>query len=181
MLVAEPTLNLINERTEPRVSSVLRVLDVFVITSTDPDRDLLAVHFQGDDYLFCGDADFFQLADSHWESGQEGNFPEANQLVDAPIFIYRSSDFPHAPGQDRRRFLAEDWLYRGIHTVMSHNVGDFGARSGAQSLSYAATGVVFDQAGNRYTYSENQNLLVSPDGIFGFIDETIHVHRTDDN
>lgn len=181
VLVAEPSLNLITQLTEPRMSSVLRVLDVVLITSTDPERDLLAVHFQGDDFLFCGGAGFFELAETQPDNGQDGHVQGTNQLINAPIFIYRSSDLPCAPGQERRRFLADDWLYKGIHTVMGQRDGSSAPGSGVNSLGYHATGVVFDQAGNRYTYSETQNLLVSPDGIFGFISETIHVHRTDDN
>lgn len=160
------------------MSSVFRVLDTFLITSTDPERDLLAVHFQGDDLMFCGGADFLDAGDARRVLNQEDIVREVNRLVDAPIFIYRLSDVPSARGQARREFFAEDWLYCGTHTVVSRSGDLFADGPGAKSLGYGATGTVFDHAGNPHDYEESQNLLVAPDGVFGFINEEIWVRRT---
>ncbi len=141
--LAEPALNLINGPIERRMSSVFRVLDVLLITSTDPDRDLLAVHFQGDDFLYCGSANLFEFADAQRNNNRVDILREDTRLVDAPIFIYKLSDLPPVPGAARRSFLAEKWLYKGIHTVIGHDGSFFTTGPGAKSLGYSATGVVF--------------------------------------
>ena len=99
-------------------------------------------------------------------------------VIDAPIFIYRLSEVPPTRGQARRRFFAEDWLYSGTHTVVSRSGDLFADGLGAKSLGYGARGIVFDHAGNPHDYEESQNLLVAPDGVFGFINEEIWVRET---
>ena len=179
--VATPQSNFLNGPTNPGNSGIVRFNGVAFTFSTAPALDLIAAHFQGDDMsLFgCSGGSDPLEADVQWVNNQEDIVREITKLVDAPIVIARLSEspFPFTPGFCE--FWQEDWIYQGTHTLKSHDNDLFNGGPGANSFGWSGQGTVYDPAGTRYRYTEQQLAVLSPDDqTFRFLTEIIRVHRT---
>lgn len=158
---AETLSGFLNGPESPGNSGVFRFQDVFVVITTDPDRDVFAVHAQADDLFLCGGDSDFELSDIQFVENQETFIRMLLKLEDAPIFLYRNSD----PEPDLCKFLNENWLYNGTHSLVQtdNNLDAFLNDRGANSFGWAARGTVYDKEGNRCKYHEHQNAVWSPD------------------
>lgn len=170
-----PLFNFMNGPDNPGKSGVFRFESVVFVASTDPDRDLLAFHFQADDWIGCGGSSGFEESDVQWVTNPQEAHEAVKSLAqsgETPVFIYWLSD----PEPDFCKFLAENWLYKGTHSVLVHDNDLFVSGPGANSFGWSAHGTVYDPSGTRCKYSENQNALISPDGEFlGWKNENIRV------
>lgn len=156
------------------MSGVFRGQDVFVVFTTDPKRDVVAAHFRADDFLGCGGGSDFELSQFQRVNNQEDVRRVISEMRDAPIFIYRLSD----PEPDFCKFLSENWLYQGTHTLATRDNDVFVAGPGANAFGFSGHGTVYDRSGARHRYSESQFALILPDGTFmGFINENIRVTK----
>jgi len=163
-----PSFNFMNGPDIPGGSNIFRVQGIPFTFSWDPDRDVLAAHFQADNAPFCG-GEPFALWDLQAVNNQDDVYRTLWQLRDAPIFIYRFSD----PEPDFCKLLLENWLYQGTHSMSFTDNDFFDAAPGAESFNLMGHGTVFDRDGKRYHYTEHQNGLIAPDGTYRVINEDI--------
>lgn len=162
--VVETLSGFLNGPESPGNSGVYRFQDVFVVVTTDPARDVFAVHAQADDLSLCGGDSGFELSDIQFVENQETVIRMLLKLDDAPIFLYRLSD----QEPDFCRFLTENWVYQGTHSLVQtdNNLDAFLNNTGANSFGWSARGTVYDRDGNRCRYHEHQNAVWSPDRSF---------------
>lgn len=156
-------------------SGVVRIEGTTVVFSTDPARDILALHAQGDDLMFCGGSSGAPIAEIQLVENQETFIRRLAQLKDAPIFLYRLSD----PEPDDCTFFNENWLYKGTHSLVAtdNNFDAFLNETGANAFGWKANGTVYDPEGTRCKYHEHQNAVWSPDRTwFSWINEDITVN-----
>ena len=175
-VISGASFNFSNGPGNPGMSGVFRFEDVFVTFTTDPNRDVLAAHFQADDAFFCGGGSFFEFSDLQIVNNQDDVFRAVSQLVNAPLFLYELSTFPPPGDPDECRAFAEDWLYQGTHSmVVRDNDLSLGGK-GANSFAWQGHGTVYDPSGASHQYSETQTALIGPNfSFFVFINENIRV------
>lgn len=177
---AEPaTLSFLNGPENPGNSGVVRFEDVTLVFTSDPQRDLIATHYQSDDWTLCGGANGFETAEIQWVTNPRGVFEAIRQLFkidDAPVLIYRTSEQPGwGDFAAQCAFLADGWLYRGTHRAVANDNDLFGTGPGANSFGWRAHGTVFDHDGNECRYTEIQKAVILPDGEERWIREDIEV------
>lgn len=156
-------------------SGVIRIEGTTVVFSSDPARDILALHAQGDDLSICGGSSGAPVAEIQLVENQETFIRRLAQLKDAPIFLYRLSD----PEPDDCIFFNENWLYKGTHSLVAtdNNFDAFLNETGANAFGWRANGTVYDPDGNRCKYHEHQNAVWSPDRlVFTWLNEDITVN-----
>ncbi len=177
--VAPPSFNFMNGPANPGNSGVFRFQGIEFVGTTDPFRDLIAFHFQADDFIGCGGGSFFEFSDVQWINNVDDIVRVMSQLIDAPIFIYVLSDWDAViPGglPVICPFLVQEWLYQGTHTLVGTDSDRNNSSPGARMLTWNGRGDVYDPSGAQFRYQEHQNGFVFPDGSFRFLNEDIRVH-----
>jgi hypothetical protein len=169
--------NFTNGPGAPGNSGVFRGQDGFVTFTNDPTRDWLGVHFQADNSaVFCGGTEGFELSDFNAVNNQDDIIRIISQLRDAPLFLYRTSEFPgFGDPVELCRWFSEDWLYQGIHDLVYRDNDFTNAGPGANAFAFLGHGTVYDPSGGRHQYNEQQAALILPDGTFDWKLENIRV------
>jgi hypothetical protein len=130
-------------------------------TGTD---DLAAYHIQANDIFFCGGAGELPVFEFQNVNTPSGNARGVMKLDDAGIAIYRPADLFAAFGSgdfvEICRFLAEDWLYVGTHTMTFH--GQLGV---GPTFGWSGHGDVTDPSGASFRYSERAQYVASDVGF----------------
>ena len=159
--VAGPSFNFTNGPDNPGASIVFRFDNIggnFLLTT---DGELFVRHFQSDDIFFCGGSQGFPnwTFNDVWQFFPEfpAVFRELAKSGEIPVFIY-----PPFPGGDFCDFLANDWLYKGTHTLVNpdNNFFWFLGVGDQDSFGWSAHGFVEDPSGNRFRYTEEFRIIV---------------------
>lgn len=125
----------------------------FLCESKDEVARYFVSHYQADDIFFCGGSSFFaRWAVQEKATGAGTHFHST--LTDTPIFIYDwDALIAAAIGGNLCGHVINGWVYQGTHDMVLNEVvrpdGSFTAR-------WSGQGFVYDQAGNRFRYSEHQ-------------------------
>lgn len=171
-VVRAPSFDFTNGPPDPGNSVVVRTSGGFnFLTSVDPDRGLVARHYQADDAPFCGGGTPFpdwDFQDVSHPSPLKNVIKELAKASDIPLLIYPFFD-GSKPFCD---FLREDWIYRGTHTLINtdNNFFWFTGTGGTNSFGWMSEAFVWDQDGNRYRYNETQRIIVQGLCCSPFID-----------
>jgi hypothetical protein len=162
----------------PGNSGVFRFEDVLITNSTDPGRDLIAWHIFAENWTGCGGTENFPLADVQTIETPSGAVHWVGVHSEIPVYIYRLSEWNALGNAEICDFLANDWLYRGTHTMRATANDVTQAGHGASTFGWSAHGVVEDPAGTVYRYTEQQRAIFDQrTGNAKWMTENIRVHR----
>lgn len=125
----------------------------FLCESKDEVARYFVSHYQADDVFFCGGSSFF----ARWDVQERatGNATRYHStLTDTPIFIYDwDALIAAAIGGNLCDHVVNDWVYQGTHDMVLNEVV---RPDGSFTAQWSGQGFVYDQDGNRYSYSEHQ-------------------------
>ncbi len=161
-----PLFNFSNGPGNPGNSGVIRFQDTFGFISWDD--NLLAFHIRADELPACGGSPVDVLADFQIVTNPAEITQGTFHYVDAPIFVYRTSDvlallLLEDPTDEEILALCtiveNDWLYRGTHSLTV--VGAFSP----PVLGWKGHGNVYDPAGDPFRYGEHFTVVFNSRGV----------------
>lgn len=163
----EPSFNFSNGPASPGNSGVIRFGDSFGFLSwEESEGGLFAFHFQNADLPICGGSGLDPTGDFQIVPTPAGLLRDIIQVTDTPISIYSSAValpiiFGQVPPLEACRILAEDWLYRGTHSMTVTGLIGLG-----QSFGWNGHGDVVDQSGAPFRYSETARIVGFEEKVF---------------
>jgi hypothetical protein len=144
----------------PGSSPVFRYEDIWVVGSTDPERDLIAWHFFAENWTGCGGAENFPLANTHVVESPSGALIVLGVYENIPVYIYRLSEWDAAVGAGNVcDFLSNNWLFKGVHRMGYNDSDNILGGEGMSSWSWKAHGNVEDPNGVPHRYTEQQHAI----------------------
>ncbi|HSH75723.1 MAG TPA: hypothetical protein VLA09_08580 [Longimicrobiales bacterium] len=163
----EPSFNFSNGPESPGGSGVIRFEDWFGFLSWEwGEGGLFAFHFDTADLLICGGEGPDPTGDFQLVPTPAGVLRDIILVPDTPITIYSAADalpiiFGQVPPLEACRILAEDWLYRGTHSMTVTGLIGLG-----QSFGWNGHGDVVDQSGAPFRYSETARIVGFEEKVF---------------
>ena len=104
-----------NGPSNPGNSPVFRYDGIWVVGSTDPERDLIAWHFFAESWTGCGGTENFPLADTQVVESPSGALIVLGVYENIPVYVYRLSEYTAAVGAGNVcDFLSNNWLFKGV-------------------------------------------------------------------
>lgn len=161
-VVELPTLSFVNGPQNPGNSPIDREFDIWCYwcASTDIVRDLYATHQNPWEY-FCNAGPTVQW---DFQEIDNGRLIINAQTRGQPLYIFDMSDLFEAYfigiGGDWDSFctfVADEWLFQGTHDMDANESWNADFSKGLTQMM--GTGLVYDHAGNPYTYTEKQKYV----------------------
>jgi hypothetical protein len=143
----------------------------FSNNTTDPERGLLAAHYQADNIGFCGGSEDKPAWDMQRVQKGNGGATLNAQLRDAPVFIYDLGNHVTActsspPSESCCIFLADEYLYKGTHDATANDNSWWDTEDQKQNVwQFKFNGIVYDPDGNKYRYREHQKAFYDFDAL----------------
>ncbi|HSH76184.1 MAG TPA: hypothetical protein VLA09_10915 [Longimicrobiales bacterium] len=163
----EPSFNFSNGPDSPGNSGVIRFEGAFGFLSwEESEGGLFAFHFENADLPICGGSGLDPTGDVQIVATTAGLLRDIIQVPDTPISIYSAAVvlpiiFGQIPPDEGCQILADDWLYRGTHTMTV--TGLIGA---GQSFGWSGYGDVWDPDGNQFNYTETARIVGFEEKLF---------------
>jgi hypothetical protein len=158
-----PALGTGNGPDHPGHSFVFRSNDGIFLSTVDDAQGLVVRHYNTEEIDFCGGADVFPTAEAQivftpgaavytWKTGT------------IPVYIYLLSEVP--PGQEPSEQFCSDlknkWIYKGTHSLTNHDNNLFFELGRTNAFGFNGQGIVFDQAGKKFSYRESFLAAITP-------------------
>lgn len=159
----------------PGHSHLVRIGEEWVVSTADPAREVFTLYVDPATMAYCGGSSdpehSVQYNELDLVNGRMRNILDQGRQL--PVYVYDFFTVEDMAGRTWCQYVAEEWKYRGTvdYTEQFHR----NLIENNTAWQWNANGIVYDAAGNPYSFHESQHVVRPADGSVTWLKEDIIV------